>query len=368
MIHYKKGALIYIEHIYNEKLNKAINQNYNFIQNVFERIDIPFVYLPKLLIDSHFNKVLKYNHPYLKESHHNHTNKLYHVINNSLNLTIDGPTLIHLSNNGDVTHQFPIPTSEVFSSPKLLVLFLDNIRHKISPIIKDDEESIRFRTTKETIFSSFDLFNESFDSLLDEPATPSKKDIQLSKSYEKKELKEKTAENLFEEQAFNISHDLKQQIKELSEAGYLSHLIKYLEILQQATRKLSRLKISADYKMYLMDYEMKEVIMSPLPKALYLMFLNHPQGISFKELPEYRAELMEIYKNISLRENPIKARISIKKLTDPFDNSVHEKCSRIREAFLRVVAEDIAENYYITGGKGEVKKVILDRELLVYDR
>ena len=104
------------------------------------------------------------------------------------------------------------------------------------------------------------------------------------------------ADDLFEEQAFKIPNDLQKQIEALSEAGYLSHLIKYLEILQQTTRKLSRLKITSDYKIFLMDYEMKEVELSPLPKALYFLFLNHPKGISFKELPDYRAELMNIYK------------------------------------------------------------------------
>ena len=117
-----------------------------------------------------------------------------------------------------------------------------------------------------------------------------------------------------------------------------------------------------------MDYEMKEVKMSPLPKALYFLFLNHPEGILFKELTDYRTELMTIYKNISLRENPDEARESIKKMTDPFDNSVNEKCSRIRTAFLRVVAEDIAEKYYITGYRGEEKKILLDRELVIYEK
>ena len=77
---------------------------------------------------------------------------------------------------------------------------------------------------------------------------------------------------------------------------------------------------------------------------------------------------MEIYKNISLRENPIKARRSIRKLTDPLDNSVHEKCSRIRAAFLSVVAEDIAKNYFVTGDRGEPKKVLLNRELFIYTK
>ncbi len=380
MINYKKGALIYIENFHSDEFNKEIIGNYDYILNAFNRIDIPFIYLPKLLTDSHFNRVLEYNHPYLKDSHHNHTDKLYHVISNSLNIAIDGPTLIYLSNNGDVTHQFPMPISEVFTSPSNLFLFAEHINNTIHPSIDeakyieessdilfrrtdkekdDDSDDVLFRDFKDARFS----LNETFDSLDERLPT---------KSYKKKtaldSFKKKTPDDLFEEQAFNIPHDLQQQIEELSEAGYLSHLIKYLEILQQTTQKLSRLKITADYKIYLMDYEMKEVRMAPLPKALYLLFLNHPEGISFKGLTDYREELLTIYKNISQRENPIKARTSIKKLTDPFDNSVHEKCSRIREAFLRVVADDIAQNYYITGGRGEDKKVLLDRELLIYDK
>ena len=374
MIDYKKGALVYIERIHNDGYNKAITQNYDLIVDAFNRINIPFVYLPKLLADSHFNRVLEYNHPHLKEPHHNYADKLYHVISNSLNLTIDGPSLIYLSDNGDVAHQFAVPTDEVFASPNNLFLFAEHINNTINPSIDtakyiEESSNILFRRTDKPKDNYSDIngaqfsLNETFESLEERLST---------KSYKKKtaldSFKKKSPDDLFEEKAFDIPDDLQKQIEALSQAGYLSHLIKYLEILQETTRKLSRLKISDDYRIYLMDYEMKEVKMSPLPKALYLLFLNHPEGISFKELTDYRSELLNIYKNISLRENPIKARISIKKLTDPFDNSVHEKCSRIREAFLRVVADDIAQNYYITGDRGEDKKVLLDRELLIYDK
>jgi hypothetical protein len=116
-----------------------------------------------------------------------------------------------------------------------------------------------------------------------------------------------------------------------------------------------------------MDYGMQEVKLSPLPKALYLLFLKHPEGILFKELPSYRSELMNIYKNITLRESPDKAMESIMRMTDPYDNSVNEKCSLIRIAFLRVVSEEIAENYYITGDRGTPKKIALDRELVIHE-
>lgn len=160
MRHYKREALIYIEPYYYVKVNQAIVENYDFITDCFNRFEIPFIYLPKLLRDSHINKVLEYNHPYLKESLQTHPEKLYHVISHSLNLKIDGPTLVYLSDEGDVTHQFDLPSYEVFTSPEKLFLFVEEIKRKICSIIKDDTESIRFRRVSE---SRTPLFNQSFD-------------------------------------------------------------------------------------------------------------------------------------------------------------------------------------------------------------
>lgn len=344
MIHHKKETLIYIEPRYYEHYNKAIVDNYHLILGLFNKADIPFIYLPKLMTDIHFNKVLKYNHPYLKDLHTGQSDKLYHIISSALNLKLNAPAFVYLSDEGSVMLQFDLPSPEVFASPEKLNIYVEELKSSID-LSAPDFEDIRFRSVSADMSYSFDL---SFDEYIDEVA------------------EKKTPDDLFAEKAFEVPDDLQKQIEELKEAGHLSHLIKYLEILQQTNRKLSRLKITEDYRLYLMDYEMKEVKMSPLPKALFLLFLKHPRGISFKELPDYRSQLLDIYNNISLRENPLKARQSIIKLTNPLDNSVHEKCSRIRAAFLSVVAEDIAESYYITGGRGEVKRVLLDRELVIY--
>ena len=49
--------------------------------------------------------------------------------------------------------------------------------------------------------------------------------------------------------------------------------------LEAARAQLSRLLITSDYRFLLPDYGNKEVEMSPIHKALYLLFLNHPDGI-----------------------------------------------------------------------------------------
>ena len=352
MIHYNKEVLIYIDPLNNEEVNKAIGENYHSIVNKFDQFNIPFVYLPKLLTDKHFNRVLEYNHPYLKDLNQHYSEKLYHIISNDLNLTLNGPTLIYLSNEGDVTHEFDITSTELFTSRERLSLFVADINYQIRSF-ENFEEEIRFRDASDTISCSREM------SKMEKSIHPFK------------EMYFDYSEEMYldhvEEKAFEIPRELQNQIEELREAGYLRHLIKYLEILQQTTQKLSRLKITQDYNIYLMDYEMKEVKMHPLSKALFILYLNHPKGIPFKEVYDYRTELMDIYKNISLIENPRKVIKSIEKLTDPFDNSIHEKCSRIRAAFLKVVTENIAQNYYITGGKGEAKKISLNRELVIYD-
>ena len=55
--------------------------------------------------------------------------------------------------------------------------------------------------------------------------------------------------------------------------------------------------VTKDYKIVLSDGKSTEIKMEPLVKAVYLLFLSHPEGIVLKNLPLYRKELTELYKN-----------------------------------------------------------------------
>ena len=108
--------------------------------------------------------------------------------------------------------------------------------------------------------------------------------------------------------------------------------------------------------------------MTPLPKAVYFLFLKHPEGIMFSYLPDYREELLEIYKKLKGRlYNETEARKSVWDVTDPLSNSINEKCSRIREAFVSQFDERFARWYFITGERGEAKKIALPRDLVVWE-
>ena len=103
-------------------------------------------------------------------------------------------------------------------------------------------------------------------------------------------------------------------------------------------------------------------------KAVYLLFLNHPDGIVFKELTDYREELLDIYKKLKplgLNKRTIQ---SIEDLTNPLLNSINEKCARIRSAFIKEFDESLAKNYFVTGERGEAKKITLPRDLVIWEK
>ena len=138
-----------------------------------------------------------------------------------------------------------------------------------------------------------------------------------------------------------------------------------LQRLFKPTQRLSRMHIRYG-RIFLQDYNNMEIKMHPLSKALYLLFLRHPEGIMFSNLPNYRDELLRIYGMISGRDIIDEIRRSIDDMTDPTRNSINEKCSRIKQAFLREFDDSIARNYYITGGRGEAKKILIPREMVTW--
>ena len=111
--------------------------------------------------------------------------------------------------------------------------------------------------------------------------------------------------------------------------------------------KLSRIRITKRNKILLVDYDM-EVKMGPLPKTVFLFFLRHPEGMRFVDLQDYKQEIYEIYSSLAVSDDLDKINRSVDLLTDPFDNSINEKCTMIKYAFQKVIKDD-ASNYYVSG-------------------
>lgn len=191
------------------------------------------------------------------------------------------------------------------------------------------------------------------------------------------------ADYTFPKDMKDIAENVKKEIEQLKEGGYYELLLHTLgsDTVDELRRvklnpTLSRLVVTDDYRIVLEDFG-KEVKMTPLQKTLYIFYLRHPEGIEFKLLSAYYDELLEIYKVLSNREDLKKQQESIRRLVDVTDNAINEKCSRIKEAFLKVTDDFIARNYYIVQKKEHYwegnshysklsKAILIDRNLVEY--
>lgn len=127
-----------------------------------------------------------------------------------------------------------------------------------------------------------------------------------------------------------------------------------------------QLVVTEDYKIVLMGEKPVEVDMEPLVKAVYLLFLSHPEGIVLKYLPDYRKELTELY--LLLRPFGMTDRVkkSIMDVTNSTQNSINEKCARIRKIFSTQLSPNVARYYAVSGKRGEAKKVDLVRANVIW--
>lgn len=161
-----------------------------------------------------------------------------------------------------------------------------------------------------------------------------------------------------------LMEEVRQRIAKLRQRGIAEYL---LEQLIRPDDRLSRLVITKDYRILLPDYHNMEIKMEPLVKAVYLLFLNHQEGILFKRLPDYKGELTEIYERLKPNGLTERAKHSIEDVTNPLLNSINEKCARIRGAFVGQFDDYMARHYYIDGLRGQAKRISLPRNLVVWE-
>ena len=150
------------------------------------------------------------------------------------------------------------------------------------------------------------------------------------------------------------AQEIKRLVGQLQAEGRSDLLLKAIgvplleELRSEAAKsKLSRLVITEDYRFVLVDYN-KEVELQPVHKAVYLLFLAHPEGIEFKRLAEYREELTRYYMATAKMMDKEKIIESVDHLINPLDNAINEKCSRIKKVFLELMDEYTASYYIIS--------------------
>ena len=167
-----------------------------------------------------------------------------------------------------------------------------------------------------------------------------------------------------DEETQNIINEISNQLQNLNNTGQFLNLLPLIEKqLQHYKSKMnfpvSDLHIDEQYRLFLNDYNNKEVKLSHLSKSIYFLFLIKRE-IHLNKFPDYGSELLTIYKHLSNQENLDKMQSTIDNLVLNENKELYVHFSRIKSAFCGLIADDFAKNYYIRGDKNKPKKIVLD--------
>lgn len=354
----QKDEVIFVENGYDEKFNRFIIDNLDTIVKCFAKRDLTFIYLPFLNKNiEKQEKVIRYWMPHYDKGSNSNLTRL----ENSFLLDY----MSHPEERDNIKPCFAIH----------YCVYINGI--SIYKSAKSDITYSLYELDIDNITSPGDFFYNMADFIADStksyflernnyPAINRKQEY--SDDATKKILY--NADDNFDEETQCLLDEVKTKIDFLRSKG-ISQII--LEQLVEQNVKLSRIVISKDYRIVLPDYNNIEIIMTPLVKAVYLLFLRHPEGILFKELVDYRQELSYIYHDIKGIKTSNQQTVvqtyndSIINVTDPLKNSINEKCTRIKEAFLIRFQETLAKEYFITGKKGEPKRITLPKDLIIWE-
>ena len=132
------------------------------------------------------------------------------------------------------------------------------------------------------------------------------------------------------------------------------------------TRQPSRLEIRGNnLRFYLPDLGNIKVPLSPMERAVYLLILNHPEGIPVSHFPDFLDELKRYYSKTSVEGSVATIRERVVAITENQDSLLSQIISRIKSKFIDLVGQDLAEAYIIKGERGEARRIGLDRGLLL---
>lgn len=97
----------------------------------------------------------------------------------------------------------------------------------------------------------------------------------------------------------------------------------------------------------------------PLVRAVFILFLKHPEGILLKDRARFQKDLEDIYKVIAPDVDAEDRRRRIRKLTDLEDNAFSENLSVLNATLERIMPVSQVHNYKVQGNNGYPRRIPL---------
>lgn len=364
-----RGQVIFVDSDNNKRINSFIVSNYDWLRSMFRKNGLDFCYLPLL-----GEELISYHAPYLSDKQRQ--DLLQGVPSIASLIETQTPSLLYaLDDEGDgELRLLPINARWYNKLDKVFTTLADNIRKDLASHYptRRHEDVVSEPTIRYSLSEDGSDYKKSQSSDIRFSLSGRKHDTEQSEEVTKEpnarfhyERKEVPADDLFDAESEALISEIKKHIEALRDKGINTM---FLHSIIDEGERLSSLLITKEYRIFLPEYQNREIIMPALPKAVFILFLKHPEGIRFKDLADYHDELLGIYRALNPIGGTQRQLQSIQAVTDPMSNSINEKCAQIREAFIKHFDNSLAKNYYITGKKGEPKRIILAPSLVVWEQ
>lgn len=344
-----RGQVIYVDSDNDKRINAFIVSNYDWLKDTFRKKELDFCYLPLL-----GEELIAYHAPYLSGKQRQEllqsVPSLATLIKRNDGEPLKPSLLYALDDDDDEMRLMPINVRWFKGLNKVFTALADSIR-------KDLDSNYNTTPHHEDVVSESDIrFSLSNDSPV----------ITRHKGYGVRFSTEKRTDDDFDDfdsESVALIGELKTLVEALRNKGVNTMIIH--GIVDEGER-LSSLHITKDYRIILPDYDNMEITIPDLPKAVFILFLKHPEGIRFKDLADYHDELLSIYRALNPIGGTQRQLQSIQAVTNPMSNSINEKCAQIREAFIKHFDDRLARHYYISGKRGEPKRITLPPSLVIW--
>lgn len=376
----KPGVVVYVEREYNGLVNRYISKQHHEISRWCEYLNLTFLYIPRFYESFEYDLMEYMTGQDLEYPSYDCTAKVLRcILPSSVVDQIKGPSLLFTGNEDNklIAYQIEIPTEadeqllndiiqEILLSTNNTLnaiekeLFIDSDilfrgKEMDERMNKPSKEEFKCKNSSAAKFGTFlkKIIDEEEDS------ASSTRFRVANRPLEKEELDEEI-EDIKNSEMFFAAQSM---IRNLLDKGYSKELI---WALFAPIQELSPIRITKDYRIFLTRYK-KEIVLTPLLKAVYLFFLKHPEGVYFKDLPSYQAELLQLYRKFAIRGTAEKHVSTILDLVHPLSNSMNEKCSIIKKYMTNLLDDSLAKHYYISGSKGELKRIDIKPEMIVWE-
>ena len=375
----EERQVIYVENQYDERTNAIIKGYYGWLKWTFKKSNLDFIYLPMFFNDEETKERILYYAPYLTtdiiESAELRSSFLLGYMSHVENREKITPSFIYApkkeceewifqgqtfdldrDDKNSIFHWFERIASEI-EDELAIERPSQNIKFSIGPA-----DDIRFHRHEESLDDSTQVEYSSVG-----PVFKSSKQDNVNEDGNDiiDDTEESTLDEIRNEDVRETVENLEKDIERLRLLGVPMAAI-YELVAKYET--VSRLRLTDDLRIFLPDYNNREVTMNALNKAVYFLFLNHPEGIVLQRLEDYHHELVNYYLQTSNREILTPRMINtINSLEYPGANSINIVLSRIKGDFKKTIDEHLAKHYYIAGIPGEPYRIALDNNLIEWE-